>query len=134
MTVLDKDTVTLIGATSVTVEQPSTSVSASRILDTTSVAAGGGPEVTIDHHRERYDSAEVVTETLPAGFSYVSSSPPADSQDENDITEDDDGQRDHPFVLAAVPTTLHLQVTVSQAGCDASASVLRGGPVLKGTM
>ena len=104
---LDKDTVN-IGASSVTVEQPSTSVSASRSFDTRTVVAGGELEVTIDI------SAGVigqVVETLPAGFSYVSGSS-ALVLDENDITEDGSGRQMVPFSLVG-ETTFAYKVAVS---------------------
>ena len=80
------------------------------MLDTTSVAAGGGPVVatiTVSGATQA-----VVTETLPAGFTYVSSSLP-DSQVRPDPN---DGQRIR-FVLAdSADNPFTYRVTVSQAG------------------
>ena len=61
------------GASSVTVEAATQqAASASRSFDTASVAAGG--EVVVTIAAANYGSFGRVTETLPAGFSYVSSS------------------------------------------------------------
>ena len=64
----------LIAAGIVAAQEGTTGPSAGRMLDTTSVAAGGGPVVatiTVSGATQA-----VVTETLPAGFTYVSSSLP----------------------------------------------------------
>ena len=90
--------------------QESTGPSASRAFDTRSVAAGGGPVVatiTVSGATQA-----VVTETLPTGFAYVSSSLP-DSQVRPDPN---DGQRIR-FVLAdSADNPFTYTVTVSQAG------------------
>ena len=97
------------GDDTVTVEE-GTGPSAGRVFDTTSVAAGGGPVVatiTVSGATQA-----VVTETLPAGFTYVSSSLP-DSQVRPDPN---DGQRIR-FVLAdSADNPFTYTVTVSQAG------------------
>ena len=86
------------------------------MLDTTSVAAGGGPVVatiTVSGATQA-----VVTETLPAGFTYVSSSLP-DSQVRPDPN---DGQRIR-FVLAdSADNPFTYRVTVSEAGSHRPAS------------
>ena len=106
---IDKDTVN-IGASSVTVEQPSTSVSASRSFDTGSVTAGDELEVRIDISGG-YGGIGQVVETLPAGFSYVSGSS-ALVLDENAITEDGSGRQMVPFSLVG-ETTFTYKVAVS---------------------
>ena len=106
---LDKDTVN-IAESSVTVEQPSTSLSASRSFDTTTVIGGGELEVTIDISGE-YGGIGQVVEKLPDGFSYVSGSS-ALVLDENDITVDDDGRQMVPFSLLD-ETTFTYMVAVS---------------------
>ena len=97
------------GDNMVTVEG-TTGPSAGRVFDTRSVAAGGGPVVatiTVSGATQA-----VVTETLPAGFTYVSSSLP-DSQVRPDPN---DGQRIR-FVLAdSADNPFTYRVTVSQAG------------------
>ena len=93
-----------------TVAAQSTDPSATREFDTGSVAAGGGPVVatiTVSGATQA-----VVTETLPTGFDYVSSSLP-DSQVRPDPN---DGQRIR-FVLAdSADNPFTYTVTVSQAG------------------
>ena len=88
----------------------STGPSASRAFDTRSVAAGGGPVVatiTVGGATQA-----VVTETLPTGFAYVSSSL-LDSQVRRDPNDD---QRIR-FVLAdSSDNPFTYTVTVSQAG------------------
>ena len=112
-----------IGASSVTVEQPSTSVSASRSFDTTgSVTAGGELDVTIDISGV-YGGIGQVVETLPAGFSYVSGSS-ALVLDENDITVDGSGRQMVPFSLVG-ETTFTYKVAVSSDEMP-PAHVLRG--------
>ena len=90
--------------------QEGTDPSATREFDTGSVAAGGGPVVatiTVSGATQA-----VVTETLPTGFAYVSSSLP-DSQVRPDPN---DGQRVR-FVLAdSADNPFTYTVTVSQAG------------------
>ena len=97
------------GDDSVTVQE-STDPSAMRAFDTTSVAAGGGPVVatiTVSGATQA-----VVTETLPTGFTYESSSLP-DSQVRPDPN---DGQRIR-FVLAdSADNPFTYKVTVSEAG------------------
>ena len=69
----DKTDHTVGGVDTVTVEAPSTPApSATRSFDSTSVAPGGQVVVTIA--AANYGSAGGVTETLPTGFAYVSSS------------------------------------------------------------
>ena len=93
---IDKDTVN-IGASSVTVEQPSTptGVSVTRSFDTGSVAADEEVGVTINISGG-YGGIGKVLETLPAGFSYVSGSSPLVLED---IAEDDNGRQMVPFSL-----------------------------------
>ena len=106
---LDKDTVN-IGASSVTVEQPSMSVSASRSFDRPTVVAGGELEVTID-----ISAGEIgqVVETLPAGFSYV---PGSGSVTPGDITEDGRGRQMVPFPLVGETTFTYKVAVSSDAG------------------
>ena len=104
---LDKNTVN-IGESSVTVEQPSTSLSASRSFDTTTVIGGGELEVTIDISGE-YGGIGQVVEKLPDGFSYVSGS---SALVLDDITVDDDGREIVPFSLVG-ETTFTYMVAVS---------------------
>ena len=97
------------GDASVTVQQ-SAGPSAMRTFDKRSVAAGGGPVVatiTVSGATQA-----VVTETLPAGFTYESSSLP-----DNQVRPDpNDGQRIR-FVLAdSADNPFTYTVTVSQAG------------------
>ena len=108
---IDKDTVN-IGASSVTVEQPSTSVSASRSFNPSAVPAGGGT-VRVRVDVRNYENIGQVVETLPAGFSYVSGSS-ALVLDENDITEDASGRQMVPFSLVG-ETTFTYEVTTSSA-------------------
>ena len=69
----ERDDHTVGGVDTVTVEAPSTPTpSATRSFDSTSVAPGGQVVVTIA--AANYGSAGGVTETLPTGFAYVSSS------------------------------------------------------------
>ena len=94
------------GASSVTVEadaQPT--ASASRSFDTASVAAGG--EVVVTIAATGYGSLGAVTETLPAGFSYVSSS----LTDEGEVTEVDDVTV--RFTLQGADKTFTYTVTAS---------------------
>ena len=97
------------GDNMVTVEE-STGPSAGRVFDTRSVAAGGGPvvaTVTVSGATQA-----VVTETLPAGFTYVSSSLP-DSQ----VRPDPNDGQSIRFVLAdSADNPFTYTVTVSQAG------------------
>ena len=72
----ERDDYTVGGASSVTVEAPSTpstpTPSANRSINPATVAPGGTVTVTIQ--AADYGQAGGVTETLPAGFAYVSSS------------------------------------------------------------
>ena len=75
---IERDDYTVGGASSVTVEAPSTPTpSATRSFNPATVAPGGTVTVTIQ--AANYGLAGGVTETLPTGFAYVSS-PLADSQ------------------------------------------------------
>ena len=104
---IDKDTVN-IGASSVTVEQPSTSVSASRSFGTTgSVTAGGELDVTIDISPGVIGQ---VVETLPADFSYVRGSSPLVLVE--NIPKDSSGREMVPFSLVG-ETTFTYKVDVS---------------------
>ena len=88
----------------------STDPSATREFDTGSVAAGGGPVVatiTVSGATQA-----VVTETLPTGFAYVSSSLP-DSQ----VRPDPNDSQRIRFVLAdSADNPFTYTVTVSEAG------------------
>ena len=99
------------GDTRVTVEavavEPSSAV-ATRSFDTASVAAGGEVVVTIE--ATGYGSLGAVTETLPAGFSYVSSS----LTDEGEVTEVDDVTV--RFTLQGADKTFTYTVTASNTG------------------
>ena len=78
----DKTDHTVVGTTRVTVQAPSTPTpSATRGFNPATVAPGGTVTVTIQ--AANYGQAGGVTETLPAGFSYVSSSLSASQVDEN---------------------------------------------------
>ena len=94
-----------------------------REFDTGSVAAGGGPVVatiTVSGATQA-----VVTETLPTGFDYVSSSLP-DSQVRPDPN---DGQRIR-FVLAdSADNPFTYTVTVTQAGAISGSSRWTGNDV-----
>ena len=64
----------LLAAGIVAAQEGADDPSAGRVFDTTSVAAGGGPvvaTVTVSGATQA-----VVTETLPAGFTYVDQQPP----------------------------------------------------------
>ena len=97
------------GDDSVTVPE-STGPSAKRELDTRSVAAGGGPVVATITVTGATQA--VVTETLPAGFTYVES-----SLSDNQVRPDpNDGQRIR-FVLAdSADNPFTYTVRVSQTG------------------
>ena len=90
--------------------QEGTDPSATRAIDTGSVAAGGGPVVatiTVSGATQA-----VVTETLPTGFAYVSSSLP-DSQ----VRPDPNDSQRIRFVLAdSADNPFTYTVTVSQTG------------------
>ena len=90
--------------------QEGTDPSATREFDTGSVAAGGGPVVatiTVSGATQA-----VVTETLPTGFAYVSSSLP-DSQ----VRPDPNDSQRIRFVLAdSADNPFTYTVTVSEAG------------------
>ena len=106
---IDKDTVN-IGASSVTVEQPSTSVSASRSFNPSAVPAGGG-KVRVRVDVRNYENIGKVVETLPAGFSYVSGS---SALVLDEITEDGSGRQMVPFSLVG-ETSFTYEVTTSSA-------------------
>ena len=97
------------GHDSVTV-QGSTDPSAMREFDTRSVAAGGGPVVatiTVSGATQA-----VVTESLPTGFTYVSSSLP-----DNQVRPDPNDAQRIRFVLAdSADNPFKYSVTVSQTG------------------
>ena len=90
--------------------QEGTDPSATRALDTRSVAAGGGPVVatiTVSGATQA-----VVTETLPTGFAYVSS-----SLLDNQVRPDPDDSQLIRFVLAdSADNPFTYTVTVSEAG------------------
>ena len=97
------------GDDSVTVQE-SAGPSAMRTFDTSSVAAGGGPVVatiTVSGATQA-----VVTENLPAGFTYVESSLP-DSQVRPDPN---DGQRIRFVLVDSADNPFTYKVTVSQTG------------------
>ena len=97
------------GASSVTVEAAAQSAaSATRSFDQDTVAAGGEVMVTIA--ATGYGSLGAVTETLPAGFSYVSSS----LTDEGEVTEVDDVTV--RFTLQGADKTFTYTVTASSTG------------------
>ena len=108
------------GATSVTVEAPAEgpSASASRSFDSASVAPGDEVVVTIT--TADYGSLGAVTETLPAGFSYVSSS----LTDEGEVTEID--ALTVRFTLQGADKTFNYTVTTSNtAGRHTFSGMLR---------
>ncbi len=92
----------VVGASSVTVLGPR----ATRSFSSTSVRPGGRVTVTIT--ATGYGSLGAVTETLPAGFSYVSSS----LTDEGEVTEVDD--RTVRFTLQGADKTFTYTVTASR--------------------
>ena len=75
-----------------------TDPSAMREFDTSSVAAGGGPVVATITVSDATQA--VVTESLPTGFTYVSSSLP-----DNQVRPDPNDDQRIRFVLATAPTT-----------------------------
>ena len=79
--------------------------SASRSFSTASVAPGG--EVVVTIAAAGYGSLGAVTETLPAGFSYVSSS----LTEEGEVTEVDD--QTVRFTLQGADKTFTYTVTAS---------------------
>ena len=102
----DRGDHTVGGASSVTVEAATQlAASATRSFDTVSVAPGGQVVVTIT--AVDYGSLGAVTETLPAGFSYVSSS----LTDEGEVTEVDD--RTVRFTLQGADKSFTYTVTAS---------------------
>ena len=108
------------GATSVTVEAPAEgpSASATRSFDSASVAPGNEVVVTIT--AVDYGSLGAVTETLPAGFSYVSSS----LTDEGEVTEID--ALTVRFTLQGADKTFTYTVTASNtAGPHTFSGMLR---------
>ena len=94
----------------VTVEE-SAGPSAGRVFDTRSVAAGGGP-VVVTVTASGIGGQGVITESLPAGFTYVSSSLP-DSQVRPDPN---DSQKIHFVLVESGDSPFSYTVTVSQAG------------------
>ena len=95
------------GDSSVTVEAATQqAASASRSFDAASVAAGG--EVVVMIAAANYGGFGRVTETLPAGFSYVSS-----SLDDDEVS--DDGQTVR-FTLQGADKTFTYTVTASNTG------------------
>ena len=106
---IDKDTVNIV-ASSVTVEQPSTSVSASRSFNPSAVPAGGGT-VRVRVDVRNYENIGQVVETLPAGFRYVAGS---GSVTPDEITEDARGRQMVPFSLVG-ETSFTYEVTTSSA-------------------
>ena len=109
---LTKDQVkyAVTGDDSVTV-QGSTAPSAKREFDTRSVAAGGGPVVATITASD-IGGQGVVTETLPAGFAYVSSSLPT-----GQVRPDpNDSQKIHFVLVESGDSPFTYTVTVSQAG------------------
>ena len=106
---IDKNTVN-IGASSVTVEQPSTSVSASRSFNPSAVPAGGGT-VRVRVDVRNYENIGQVVETLPVDFSYVAGS---GSVTPGEITEDGSGRQMVPFSLVG-ETSFTYEVTTSSA-------------------
>ena len=108
---LTKDQVKYVvtGDSSVTVQQGA-GPSATRALDMTMVAAGGSVVATIT--ASGIGGQGVVTETLPAGFAYVSSSLP-----DNQVRPDpNDGQKIHFILAESGDSPFMYTVTVSQAG------------------
>ena len=95
--------VSVLGLNAVAAQQPP---SATRYFDTTTVASGGQVMVTIT--ATGYGSLGAVTETLPAGFSYVSSS----LTDEGEVTEVDD--RTIRFTLQGADKSFTYTVTASE--------------------
>ena len=114
------------GAASVTVEAPETpNPSATRSFSLESVAAGS--EVVVTIAAAGYDVPGAVTETLPAGFSYVSSS--LDDDSAGGARELDDGTV--RFTLLGVDKTFTYTVTVSsEAGSHTFSGMLRYAPGL----
>ena len=112
-TLRDEDKVDSVvgGASSVTVEAAAQSAAgARRSFSPASVAAGG--EVVVTIRATGYGSLGAVTETLPAGFSYVSSS----LTDEGEVTEVDDVTV--RFTLQGADKTFTYTVTASSTGDD----------------
>ena len=94
------------------------SASATRSFDTTTVGPGGQVEVRIT--ATGYGSLGAVTETLPAGFSYISSS----LTDEGEVTEVD--ARTVRFTLQGADKTFTYRVTASRtAGAHDFSGTLR---------
>ena len=106
---VDRSEYDVTGHDRVTVQE-STDPSATREFDTASVAAGGGPVVaTITVSGA---TAAVVTETLPTGFAYVSS-----SLLDNQVRPDPDDSQRIRFILAdSADNPFTYTVTVSEAG------------------
>ncbi len=103
----DRGDTPVVGESSVTVEAAvaGTDASATRSFDKASVASGG--EVVVMIEATGYGSLGAVTETLPAGFTYVSSS----LVDEGEVTEVD--ARTVRFTLQGADKTFTYTVTAS---------------------
>ena len=106
----DRDDHDVVGAVSVTVEAAVGEASATRSFDTVSVAPGG--EVVVTIAATGYGSLGGVTETLPAGFSYVSSS----LTDEGEVTEVD--AQTVRFTLQGEDKSFTYTVTASDTAGD----------------
>ncbi len=105
---VDQTDYVVTGDESVTVQQGA-GPSAKRALDPTSVAAGGSVVATVTVSGA---GRGVVTETLPDGFTYESSSLPA-----NQVRPDSDNAQIVRFILAdSGDNPFTYTVTVSQAG------------------
>ena len=115
----DREDSAVGGDSQVTVEAAAEpNASASRSFSRTSVAPGGELVVTIT--ATSYGSLGAVTETLPAGFSYVSSS----LTDDGEVTEVDD--RTIRFTLQGADKRFTYTVTASEtAGTHDFAGTLR---------
>ena len=108
---IDRSEVTIrTSGSGVTVEQPSTSVSARRSFTPSAVPAGGGT-VRVRIAVSNYENIGQVVETLPAGFSYV---PGSGSVTPGEITEDSSGRQMVPFSLVG-ETSFTYEVTTSSA-------------------
>ena len=108
----ERDDHTVGGATSVTVEAPSTPTpSATRSFNPAPVAPGG--QVTVTIAATNYGQAGGVTETLPTGFSYVSSSLAASQVTELSgqnvrFTLQGDTSFTYTVTASSTPGSLHL--------------------------
>ena len=109
---LTKDQVkyAVTGDDRVTIQQGGAAPSATRALDKTSVSAGESVFVTIT--ASGIGGQGVVTESLPAGFTYVSSSLPAGQV----RPEPNDSQKIHFVLVESGDSPFSYTVTVSEAG------------------